>query len=65
MQLNIHNVKNGKMGNKRNGPATIFRESNSVLKNGGKYNDVKIKYKPTYEELLKRQIVEIKANQGK
>ena len=45
------------MGNKKNGPACIFRQNNYVLSNGGKYSDVKIKYKPTYEELLKRQIV--------
>jgi hypothetical protein len=46
------------MGNKKNGAANIFRESNSVLSNrGGKFSDIKIKYKPTYEELLKRQIV--------
>lgn len=46
------------MGNKKNAAANIFRENNSVLSNrGAKFSDVKIKYKPSYEELLRRQIV--------
>lgn len=54
------------MGFKKQVATCIFRENNSVLSNGGgKFGEVKIKYKPTYEELVKRQIVEVRTNQEK
>lgn len=43
----------------------IFRENNSVLSSGKASEDPKIKYKPSKEELLKRQIIELKTNQQK
>lgn len=61
-ELNIHAAhKKNKRAN-----LNIFRENNSVLSEGKHHQpDQKIKYKPSKEELLKRQINELKINQNK
>ena len=60
-QLNIHNA--GKKSKSSIKPAaSIFRENNSVLSQE-KGKQSKVKYKPTFEELLRRQMAELKANQ--
>lgn len=63
-QLNIHNA--GKQKRVSTKPtSTIFREQNSVLSYEKYGKESKLKYKPTYEELLRRQMAELKANQEK
>jgi len=61
MKLNIHAASKQLKKNNFN----LFRESNSVLSGGSEKEKQKIKYKPSKEELLKRQIIELKANQDK
>ena len=60
-ELNIHSKR--KMIGKSN-KAHQLRQQNYVL-SGRDSKEAKVAYKPTAQELLKRQIIELKANQDK
>ena len=60
-QLNIHSK--GKKAGKGNKTHQL-RQQNYVL-SGKEGKEGKVTYKPTAEELLKRQIIELKTNQDK
>lgn len=60
-KLNIHAASKQTRKNNLN----LFREGNSVLSGKNEKEKQKIKYKPSKDQLLKRQIIELKANQDK